>query len=161
MNKEVLTNKEVSDALHCLFHCARKDNNYETQYQQFRLVYDYINQLEEKIRISQEHPFLSKEAFEKLKKIKIEEDKEIEYIKGDYTLPVRPAKENEAFISGCLFAHENKINELVKAVNELKKGKQIMLALIWVGIILAELEMLKGWVLIWYITSIAIKLLSD
>lgn len=46
MNKEVLTNKEVSDALHCLFHCARKDSNYETQYQQFRLVYDYIEQLE-------------------------------------------------------------------------------------------------------------------
>ena len=53
----------------------------------------------------------------------LEEDKEIEYIKGDYTLPVRPAKENEAFISGCLFAHEDKINELIKAVNELKKGK--------------------------------------
>jgi hypothetical protein len=53
----------------------------------------------------------------------IEEDKEIEYLKGDYTLPVRPAKENEAFISGCLFAHEDKINELVKAVNELKNTK--------------------------------------
>ena len=53
----------------------------------------------------------------------IEEDKEIEYIKGDYTLPVRHAKENEAFLASCLFAHEDKINELIKVVNVLKKGK--------------------------------------
>ena len=50
MNKENLTNKEVSDALHCLFHCARENKKiYETQYQQFKLVYDYINQLETNI----------------------------------------------------------------------------------------------------------------
>lgn len=36
-----------------------------------------------------------------------------------------------------------------------------MLALIWIGIILAELEMLKGWVLFWYITSIVIRLLEN
>lgn len=47
MNKEVLTNKEVSDALHCLFHCARENKKiFVTQYQQFELVYNYIKQLE-------------------------------------------------------------------------------------------------------------------
>ena len=46
MEKDVLENKEVSDALHCLFHCARKDKGYGSQYEQFRLVYDYIDQLE-------------------------------------------------------------------------------------------------------------------
>ncbi len=53
----------------------------------------------------------------------IEEDKEIKYLECDYILPVRPAKENEAYISSCLMAHEQKINELIKAINELKKGK--------------------------------------
>jgi nicotinic acid phosphoribosyltransferase len=119
MNKEVKEFKELLKPVNP----ERLDEYGLMIFKGINVLLDYINQLEEKIRISQEHPFLSKEAFEKLKKIKIQEDKEIEYLKGDYTLPVRPAKENEAFISGCLLVHEDKINELVKAVNELKKGK--------------------------------------
>lgn len=35
-----------------------------------------------------------------------------------------------------------------------------MLALIWIGIILAELEMLSGWMLFWYIVCITIRSLG-
>lgn len=38
--------KEVSDALHVLLHCALKDKEYETQKEQFNFVYDYIFKLE-------------------------------------------------------------------------------------------------------------------
>jgi hypothetical protein len=36
-----------------------------------------------------------------------------------------------------------------------------MIPLIWIGIILAELGMLEGWILFWYIISIVIRLLGD
>lgn len=37
--------KEVSDSLHMLLHCALKDTEFETQKEQFDLVYNYINEL--------------------------------------------------------------------------------------------------------------------
>lgn len=40
-------NKEISDALHMLFHCSLKDTEYTTQREQFREVYNYIEKLEE------------------------------------------------------------------------------------------------------------------
>ena len=40
-------NKQVIDALHVLLHCAKKDTEYETQKEQFDIVYEYIKQLEE------------------------------------------------------------------------------------------------------------------
>ena len=40
-------NKEVSDALHMLFHCSLKDTEYTTQREQFREVYLYIEKLED------------------------------------------------------------------------------------------------------------------
>lgn len=43
-----IDNKEVSDALHMLLHCALKDTEYETQKQQFEIVNAYIKKLEEK-----------------------------------------------------------------------------------------------------------------
>ena len=57
-------NKEVSDALHMLFHCARKDSNYETQYEQFRLVYNYINQLEKEVERLKERETLVTEHYD-------------------------------------------------------------------------------------------------
>lgn len=42
-------NKEVSDALHMLLHCALKDKEFETQKEQFHIVYDYIEKLEAKL----------------------------------------------------------------------------------------------------------------
>lgn len=42
-----IDNKEVSDALHMLLHCALKDTDFETQKQQFEIVNAYIKQLEE------------------------------------------------------------------------------------------------------------------
>ena len=44
MNENI--NKEVSDALHMLLHCALKDTEFETQKEQFHIVYDYIEKLE-------------------------------------------------------------------------------------------------------------------
>lgn len=44
MNETI--NKEVSDALHMLLHCALKDTEFETQKEQFHIVYDYIEKLE-------------------------------------------------------------------------------------------------------------------
>lgn len=69
-------NKEISDALHMLFHCSLKDTDYTTQREQFREVYNYIEYLEienkklkEEIRIIKEHPFISQ--FYKIKPNKI------------------------------------------------------------------------------------------
>ena len=42
-------NKEISDALHMLLHCALKDKEYETQKEQFEFVYKYIEELHNKI----------------------------------------------------------------------------------------------------------------
>lgn len=39
-------NKEVSDSLHFLLHCSLKDTEFETQREQFREVYFYIEKLE-------------------------------------------------------------------------------------------------------------------
>lgn len=114
MNKEEIEkykNKFLDKEMIIKFLEANRQNEYgfiEMDCKSVCVLLDYINQLEEKIRISQEHPFLSKEAFEKLKKIKIEEDKEIGYL--------LTSTENNKYLV-------EKINELVKAVNELKKGK--------------------------------------
>lgn len=45
----MIQNKEVADALHMLLHCALKDKEFETQKEQFHLVYDYIEELEKKV----------------------------------------------------------------------------------------------------------------
>ena len=42
-------NKEISDALHMLLHCALKDKEYETQKEQFDIVYKHIEELHNKI----------------------------------------------------------------------------------------------------------------
>lgn len=42
-------NKEVSDALYMLLHCALKDKEFETQKEQFDVVYRYIEELNNKI----------------------------------------------------------------------------------------------------------------
>ena len=42
-------NKEVSDALHMLLHCALKDKEFETQKEQFEIVYKHIEGLHNKI----------------------------------------------------------------------------------------------------------------
>ena len=42
-------NKEVSDALYMLLHCALKDKEFETQKEQFDIVYKYIEELHNKI----------------------------------------------------------------------------------------------------------------
>ena len=45
--EEETINKEISDALHMLLHCALKDKEFETQKEQFHIIYDYIKELEE------------------------------------------------------------------------------------------------------------------
>ncbi len=47
-----INEREVSDALYMLLHCALKDKEYETQKEQFYIVHDYIKQLEKKDRES-------------------------------------------------------------------------------------------------------------
>lgn len=42
-------NKEIEDASHTLLHCSLKDTEYETQKEQFKIVYDYIQNLQNKI----------------------------------------------------------------------------------------------------------------
>ena len=39
--------KEVEDALYMLLHCSLKDTEYETQKEQFKVVYDYIKKLQQ------------------------------------------------------------------------------------------------------------------
>lgn len=43
---EEVDNKEVTDALHMLLHCALKDKEYETQKEQFYIVNNYLKELE-------------------------------------------------------------------------------------------------------------------
>lgn len=40
-------NKEVIDALHMLLHCSLKDTEYETQKEQFEIIKNYINNLQQ------------------------------------------------------------------------------------------------------------------
>ena len=42
----MIKNKEVVDALCLLLHCSLKDKKYETQKQQFDLIYNYIEKIE-------------------------------------------------------------------------------------------------------------------
>ena len=53
-------NKEIEDALHTLLHCSLKDTEYETQFEQYKIVRNYITnlqqknkQLKEDLRVSQ------------------------------------------------------------------------------------------------------------
>lgn len=45
-DKEDIDSKEVTDALCMLLSCALKDKEFETQKEQFHIVYDYIKELE-------------------------------------------------------------------------------------------------------------------
>ena len=40
-------NKEIEDALHTLLHCSLKDTEYETQVEQYKIVRNYITNLEQ------------------------------------------------------------------------------------------------------------------
>lgn len=79
-----IDNKEASDALHMLLHCALTNKDFETQKQQFQIVNAYIKQLEYKcetifnklIEYSKTTEKLQKETIWKSKvKEKIEEYK--------------------------------------------------------------------------------------
>ncbi|HPY89026.1 MAG TPA: hypothetical protein PLG34_13715 [Spirochaetota bacterium] len=48
MEDRIMENKEASDALHTLLHCSLKDTEFETQLDQFNIVFDYIIDLENK-----------------------------------------------------------------------------------------------------------------
>lgn len=45
-----MLSKEIQDALSVLFHCSLKDTEYTTQKQQYKMVLDYIEQLEKENR---------------------------------------------------------------------------------------------------------------
>ena len=88
-----IDNKEASDALHMLLHCALTNKDFETQKQQFQIVNAYIKQLEYKcetifnklIEYSKTTEKLQKETIWKSKVIeKIEEynKREKEELKG-------------------------------------------------------------------------------
>lgn len=40
-------NKEIEDALHTLLHCSLKDTEYETQLEQYKIVRNYITNLQQ------------------------------------------------------------------------------------------------------------------
>ena len=40
-------NKEIDDALHMLLHCSLKDTEYETQLEQYKIVRNYITNLQQ------------------------------------------------------------------------------------------------------------------
>lgn len=40
-------NKETEDALHMLLHCSLKDTEYETQFEQYKIVRNYITNLQQ------------------------------------------------------------------------------------------------------------------
>ena len=57
----IVMNKEIEDALHTLLHCSLKDTEYETQVEQYKIVRNYITNLQQE---NQKY----KEVIKKLKK---------------------------------------------------------------------------------------------
>lgn len=51
----MIKNKEITDALCLLLHCSLKDKEYETQKQQFDLIYKYIETLEKHLEFYEKH----------------------------------------------------------------------------------------------------------
>ena len=47
-------NKEIEDALHMLLHCSLKDTEYETQVEQYKIVRNYITNLQQENQKFQE-----------------------------------------------------------------------------------------------------------
>lgn len=77
--EEETIDKEVLDALHMLLNCSLKDKEFETQKEQFHIVYDYIKKLEEKVMYAlgpTNHEFAleTKRNFKKIIKKNIDED---------------------------------------------------------------------------------------
>lgn len=46
--------KEIEDALHMLLHCSLKDTEYETQVEQYKIVRNYITNLQQKSKKQKE-----------------------------------------------------------------------------------------------------------
>lgn len=78
-------NKEVSDALHMLLHCSLKDTEYNTQINQFNIVYKYINKLEQENKQLKEKSDVLEENNKLLiqQKAQMYEDLDIAYEKID------------------------------------------------------------------------------
>ena len=76
-------NKEIEDALCMLLHCSLKDTEYETQVEQYKIVINYITNLE------QENKQL-KENIDKLElENKVLKEQMVAMIKPNYTYGVR------------------------------------------------------------------------
>ena len=79
-----IDNKEVSDALHMLLHCALKNTEFETQKQQFQIVNAYIKKLEkENEELRADNYELNNRITDLLENIPVQKVKEkIEELKG-------------------------------------------------------------------------------
>lgn len=74
-------NKEVNDALHTLLNLSLKDKSFSTQKQQFKIVYDYINNLEQ---IRKEHSIMKQFIYEKgFWGMFLNDDRFVEHLRGD------------------------------------------------------------------------------
>lgn len=85
-----MENKEVSDALHMLLHCALQDKEYTTQKGQFHIVNNYIKELENENekknkRLNRQFKLLQKLESNSIPKSVIKEKiEELEKAKGKY-----------------------------------------------------------------------------
>lgn len=95
--------KEVSDALHVLLHCALKDKEYETQKEQFNFVYDYIFKLENN--------------WNELKSWGEEKIKNANKFLND------PNKNWDEDARGYVLARKFQLEEMLKVMQELEQGK--------------------------------------
>lgn len=80
-----IDNKEASDALHTLLHCALTNKDFETQKQQFQIVNAYIKQLEEENKRLNSHNIIGR-----IDAIKIED---LEPVLKPYYIPKSKVKE--------------------------------------------------------------------
>lgn len=79
--EEEIMDKKVNDALHTLLNLSLKDKSFSTQKQQFKIVYDYITNLEQ---IRKEHSIMKQFIYENgLWEKFLNDDRFLEHLRSD------------------------------------------------------------------------------
>ena len=110
-------NKEIEDALHTLLHCSLKDTEYETQVEQYKIVRNYITNLQ------QENKKLNGaiQTYDILLKANAEENKQLkekyENAVADYETTMFEKEQSNSLVNSC----QEEIRQLKKQVEEYKE----------------------------------------
>lgn len=109
--------KEIEDALHMLLHCSLKDTEYETQFEQYKIVRDYITNLQQENKQLKQR---NKEIYDGFKAA-IDEVCETDREKRKYKTKINKAIEyikNNIDNTGWLEIGTNDVNELLEILGD-------------------------------------------